>query len=251
MSLFHTPLSASDDLNTLLGPDATSDVPFVRAIMISTLNGSATVHGTSQSLGNATDSELLQALRRWSDVILVGSSTVKAEDYGGNHSLGLKDSSPAPIAILSKSLDLNPDSRVFKDAASPPLILTPASNLQNSSKKELLGLLRNAGAKIVSTGTGSSREVIESLHSLGLRRITCEGGPTVLSALIQSDLIDQLYLTLDPTIGSRIETPLVRSTSTAESGSSSPTTLRDLKLENVSYSDDGTVFLRYGRRANA
>lgn len=45
------------------------------------------------------------------------------------------------------------------------------------------------------------REQLERLFDQGFRRLLCEGGATVLSALLQDDLIDELYLTMAPING--------------------------------------------------
>lgn len=217
------------DVSAHLGPDT----PGIRLIEVSTLSGSATIDGTSDAMGNATDAALFQGLRKWGDVVVVGAGTVKAEDYEG--------SSPgaARIAVMSYSLDLNVESKLFQ-VGTPPLILTPDEKVGTAAAQRL----ESAGATVLSTGDGSIQSVVAALHAQGWTRIVCEGGPGVYSAFIAAGLVDKLYLTLDPHLTSSVAQPLVyaRDEETAQAPALS------LELENVAADADGTVFLRYAHR---
>ena len=70
------------DIASLLGPEPTH-LPALRANMVSTLTGSATINDLSEAMGNDTDGKLFQALRGWADVVFVGGQTVRSEDYSG------------------------------------------------------------------------------------------------------------------------------------------------------------------------
>ncbi|WP_052097704.1 hypothetical protein [Corynebacterium camporealensis] len=62
----------------LVGPDLDEGV---RAVSVGTINGSATIDGTSGPLGNDNDTKLMQALRDWADVVMVGAGTFMKEQY--------------------------------------------------------------------------------------------------------------------------------------------------------------------------
>ena len=81
-------------------------------------------------------------------------------------------------------------------------------------------------------------EAIAALRARGARRISCEGGPSVYSAFIAEDLVDKLYLTLDPHLSPSVEKPVVDGEATSPA--------LKLELENVT-AVDSTVFLRYRR----
>src|SRR6478609_3406383 len=55
----------------------------VRVNMITSLDGGAALNGRSGGLGNEADQHLFAVLRDLADVILVGSGTVRAEQYAG------------------------------------------------------------------------------------------------------------------------------------------------------------------------
>ncbi|AJI79093.1 dihydrofolate reductase family protein [Corynebacterium singulare] len=206
-------------IDTLLGPDSEG----VRLIAVSTLHGSATIDGTSDPMGNEADGELFAALREWADVAVVGSGTVKAEGY--------EVATSTRLAVLSQSLDF----AGFEEfVAGGPIILTPEERMTSAEAQQL----EAAGAELVSTGTGSVTEAIAALRERGATRISCEGGPSIYSAFIESGLLDKLYLTIDPHISPSVEKPVVDGTATSPA-------LR-LELENAT-PVDSTVFLRYRR----
>lgn len=69
-------------------------------IAVCTVDGKATVGGTSATLGNEEDAALLHATRDWADGLIVGAATVRAENYGPISSPHLQ------VIVLSESLDL-------------------------------------------------------------------------------------------------------------------------------------------------
>ena len=172
-------------LDTIIGP--TSAREEIRAVAVTTVFGSFTAGGTSEELGNDTDSQALAALREWADVILVGSGTVKAEDYGP---------ADTPIAVVSRSLNFDTSAILFGGA--PPLILTPEASLTDAALAERRQALTNAGCSLVSTGQGGAGEIVDKLRELGYGRIICEGGPSLYADMFAHSLIDVLHLTIDP-----------------------------------------------------
>ena len=229
-------------------PDGGGQPAEVRAIMVSALTGSAAVDGTSGGLGNDLDAALLAAVRQWADAVLVGAGTVRAEDYGPvspdpayTDRRTARGQAAAPVlAVLSGSLDLDTDARLFAacrgeaPGARPPLILTDSSGAASERAEEL----RHAGAEVVDTGGGDVRAAVDALVSRVARRIVCEGGPSLLGAEVSADLIDVLYLTLSPVLSGAVEQPLVTGGEAAA---------RPMELENLHRDADSTLFLRYRR----
>ena len=143
------------------------DRPYVRANMITSLDGAATAGGRSGSLGGPGDRRVFQALRAAADVVLVGAATVRDEDYGTPRH-------PALAVITRGELERTP--RLYPDGGPEP---------------------------IVYSGHGDSvdlREVLADLQRRGLRRVLAEGGPGVLGALLAQDLVDELCLTVAPRV---------------------------------------------------
>lgn len=207
-------------INAIIGPAAAREE--VRAVAITTVFGSFTARGTSSSLGNDTDAEVLLALREWADVILVGSGTVKAEDYGP---------ADTPMAVVSRSLDFDTDAKLF--SGTPPIILTPEASLTDPELASRREKLTAAGCSLEGTGGGSAREIVDKLRALGFGRIICEGGPSLYAALLEHTLIDVLHLTLDPHIN-------------AERAGLEGDIDVEMELEHVE-ADGSCIFARYRR----
>lgn len=160
----------------------------VTAIAVTSMDGRATVDGVSGGLGIPSDAALLQAVRRASDLILVGAGTVRAEDYG-------PAATPTRLAVLSRSLDLDPESRLFSDPTHPPIIIGGAA-----AAPERRAALAAAGAELIDLGDTGPVPVLDAVRRLGFRRITVEGGPRVYRDFLAADAVDRVFLTLAPMI---------------------------------------------------
>ena len=94
---------------------------WVRANMVSSVDGSAVRAGRSEGLSSEADKALFATLRGLADVVLVGAGTARTEGYRAlradpacadlRASLG---QAPAPVlALVSGRLDLDPASDLF------------------------------------------------------------------------------------------------------------------------------------------
>jgi riboflavin biosynthesis pyrimidine reductase len=175
---------------------------WLRVNFISSVDGAATVNGTSGGLGGDADHRVFDLLRTLCDVVLVASGTVKAEKYGamvlGPDSVtartanGLK---PQPVfAIVSGSLDLDPASEVFTKAPVRPIVFTVES--APADRRAAL----SAVADVVPCGKDSldPAAMVATLRDRGLGRIHCEGGPSLFATLLAADVVDELCLTVSP-----------------------------------------------------
>ena len=137
--------------------------------------------------GGPGDKRVFGALRSLADVVLVAAGTVRAEHYGP---------STIPIAVVTRSANLDWQSPFFSDAKSRPIVLTvddaPKDNLEHAAEV----------ADIVRAGTGSvdlGRAVAE-LGARGFGHVLAEGGPTLNGQLALAGLLDELCLTLSPNL---------------------------------------------------
>lgn len=216
---------------------------------ISTIGGSAAISGNTQAMGNETDTEFFQAVRRWSDVVLVGAGTVRDEDYGGvklteqqrSARVELGQASVPPIAVLSRTFSLNPAMRFFTEATAPPLILAPHDSCVDPKLRGVREELEGAGARILNCGDGHAGSIIRCLHDHGFNRIDLEGGPLAFGEMFAEDLVDIFHLTIDPILTSHIERPLLDLPDTAANFT------RHFDLQGVAATADGALFLRYAR----
>ncbi len=189
----------------LTGPSGTG----VRVNFISSIDGAATRDGLSGGLGDAADHRRFELLRRVCDVVLVGAGTVRDEGYGP---MRVSEPSarwrvehgmpPHPVfAIVSHRLDLDPSSRIFTEAPERPIVVTttrPTADGEDPGLRERLAEVADlvtAGERHVDLAAG-----VAALRERGLSRILCEGGPTLFGAALAADIVDELCITIAPTL---------------------------------------------------
>ncbi len=176
--------------------------PWTRFNFIASLDGSAAFNGVSAPLGNDGDRRLFGLIRRLCDVILVGAGTVRAEGYAGplvneddsrwRSSNGL---SPHPaLAVISGSLDLDPDAELFSKAPLRPIVITASS----ADPERRQALSEVADVVVLGDRTVDPAACAAWLAEQGLGRVLCEGGPGIFGAFIADDSVDELCLSLSP-----------------------------------------------------
>jgi riboflavin biosynthesis pyrimidine reductase len=227
----------ADDLVELYAYPA--EQRWVRANFVSSVDGAAQGSDKrSGTLSGSADQKVFSLLRSLADVIVVGAGTARTEGYlpvqphevdgdlRADHGL---TSVPA-IAVASRSLDI--DHQLLAGGAAPTIVLTsdraPADRLEAA--------MEQTEVIVVSGDEIDFRAAFEALSGMGLHRILCEGGPSLMHELCATHVVDELCLTLAPVItaGQRLRI--------AEGPDLVPPC--GLQLRHVLESD-GTLFLRY------
>jgi riboflavin biosynthesis pyrimidine reductase len=167
--------------------------PYVRVNFVASTDGAVTVEGRSAGLGSPVDRRVFLLLRELADVLLVGAGTVRTEDYRGARRPTRGTDRPPPIAVVTGSAGLDPDSRLFTDTRVPPIVLTLASAPQARRDR-----LTAAGADVVALERLTPDLVLAELARRGLHRVLCEGGPRLFGELVAADAVDELCLTVSP-----------------------------------------------------
>lgn len=174
----------------------------VTGMMVSTTDGAAQLDGRSGGLGNEADHLLFALLRAQADVILVGAGTVRAEGYAGDHPSAVMRAvrarhglAGAPrMALVTNSASLTPDDPLFTDTEIRPLVVA-----SRATPRDRLDALAEVADIVVA---GSDRvdlgAALDDLADRGLRRVSCEGGPSLLTQVIAAGRLDELRLTLAP-----------------------------------------------------
>lgn len=184
-------------------PDLGGDAAWVRANMVTSIDGAAQgPNGRSATVSSPPDRTVLSLLRELADVVLVGAGTVRAERYGPARE-------GTPIAVVSRSLDLDPSRRLFTDAASRTIVLT----VEASPPDRRAALAAVADVTVVGDTSIDVHVAIRALVERGLSRVLCEGGPHLLARVIEADRLDELCYTITPKIvgghsARLVETPL-------------------------------------------
>ncbi|MCX5424436.1 pyrimidine reductase family protein [Streptomyces sp. NBC_00078] len=179
-------------------------VPWLRANMVSTLDGAAQHDGRSQPISSATDMRIFGTLRALADVVVVGAETVRQEGYRPARARAdfaqMREAAgqgPAPaIAVVTASLDLDFSLPLFTSPLVPTLVLTGAA-----APPDRIAAAEKAGARVVIAGDGMGVEparAVQALGALGHNRLLTEGGPRLLGQLVAAGVLDELCLAVSP-----------------------------------------------------
>jgi riboflavin biosynthesis pyrimidine reductase len=211
----------------------------VRANMVTSVDGAVTLDGRSQGISNAVDWQLFGLQRALADVILVGSGTARTEGYGPGRvraelaHLRTDGQAPAPrLVLVTRSGDLDPAADFFSGTV-PTLVVTHAQ----VARERLAALQDVAQVLVCGDDDVDLRAARDALHERGLRRILTEGGPQLLGGLSTADLIDEVALTVTPSVVGGDSPRMV---------SGAPGAVRPLALGGV-LEHEGTLFLHYRR----
>jgi riboflavin biosynthesis pyrimidine reductase len=212
----------------------------VRVNMIMSLDGAAAFGGRAGPLSDHNDQNLLLALRGYADVVLVGAGTVRAEGYGPVKLTTAQcverwerwgiESAP-PIAVVTHTGHV--PASLFANPKQRPILVTTARLARAHPELHEHADLLIAGDTAVDIASA-----ISVLQAGGMRRILCEGGPTLLDELVSNDLVDEMCLTISPTLAATAEID--------RPGAQALTAPTRLALGHVVTVDD-YVYLRYVR----
>jgi diaminohydroxyphosphoribosylaminopyrimidine deaminase/5-amino-6-(5-phosphoribosylamino)uracil reductase len=134
-------------------------------------------------------------MRTHADAVLVGISTVLADDPWLNVRLpGLEERSPVRV-VLDSHLRLPSSSRLSATVARFRSWVVCSEAAQAAEETRLVA----AGFEVIRVAADSSGHIdlaaaLLCLGERGLTRVFCEGGPTLAGALGQADLVDELVL---------------------------------------------------------
>ena len=223
---------------------------WLRANMVASLDGAATVEGRSGGLSNEADQQVFALLRAHADVILVGAGTARAEGYGpvrpeseGLRWAWLRDGRPSspPIAVVTRALDLDLDSALIADTLphARTIIITTGSALP---ARRDAAAARNAEVIVAGEASVDLKAAVDALAERGHQRISCEGGPHLLAQLANAGLLDELCLTISPLLAGPGAGRIVTGGLPMPGGAVLPFTLAHA-LEN-----EGYLLCRYVRR---
>jgi riboflavin biosynthesis pyrimidine reductase len=220
----------------------------VRANIVLSLDGGAAFDGKTRPISDDTDLWLLNQLRGYADVVVVGAGTVRAERYGPvrldadqqehrrQHGYGAQ---PPPFAVVSARAELDPALPVFATGGARPLLVTVERSRRQADSLADLADVIIAGEERVDPVA-----MLEALRQRGLRRVLCEGGPTLLASFVEHDLVDDMCLSLAPRFAGR------QAVAAASGGPLEPTGRLaqpiTLPLRHV-LEHDGMLYLRYLR----
>lgn len=174
------------------------DSPWVMLNMVSSVDGATALRGGATALNDTDDRALFLALRAVADVVLVGAQTIRSENMGpirmsdemSRYREKFGQVGEPKLAILTRSLNLDPGDRLFADPERRPIVLTQ----DGADSDRLAGIAQVAD--VVQAPVLDGAGIVGALGESTV--ILCEGGPTVNSQLIAAGLVDEINLTISP-----------------------------------------------------
>jgi riboflavin biosynthesis pyrimidine reductase len=212
---------------------------WLRANFVQSADGAVSVDGLSGGLSSAGDKKVFGILRVLADVIVAGSGTVRAERYKPARArpslAGLRAGRPAaaPIAVVTRRLDLDLSAPLYTEAAPDARTIVVTCAASDAGR-------RAAAARVADVIVAGEDQVdlaaaVAVLAARGLGRVLCEGGPHLFGELAAAGLVDELCLSLSPTLAGPGPGRII-------DGPDGPA--RPLTLHQV-IADDGFLFCRY------
>jgi riboflavin biosynthesis pyrimidine reductase len=199
--------------------------PWVGLCMVTSIDGSIAVGGTSAQLSSPTDVAVLGQLRRIADVIVVGAGTVREEGYGPPTTPGQR------IGVVTGSGGLDFASELFSSGGA--FVITSESS--DFDVPDHVDVLR-AGLDQL-----DPVEMVRRLPEMVERCVfvQAEGGAALNGALFDADVIDEVNLTSSPAVfggdGPRLT-------------SGAPPITRRFEIAQVAVDDESFVYTRWLRR---
>lgn len=204
--------------------DGHRDRPWVGLCMVTSLDGTVAVDGSSGGLGNRNDLAVLTTLRAITDVIVVGAGTARGEGYGPPAKRGQR------IGVVTNRGSVDLDTELFTSGAG--FVIAPESAVVDEARVDVLRVGRETVD--LAAAIGRLREIVP-----GVRHVQAEGGPTLNAALMEADLIDELNLTIASRLAGGDGPRLTRGAAELD---------QRFDLAHLLVDDDGFVFGRWTRR---
>jgi riboflavin-specific deaminase-like protein len=178
---------------------APGERPYLGINMVASIDGKATLDWRTKGLSSDVDRRLFHHLRTQADAVMVGAGTAREERYGRivkSDELRQKRQNeglvPDALAVVvSGRLDLPPDLPLLNEPEQRVVIAT-------GSADELPGL--TGQVEYARVGDDLPRLMAYLREEHGVRSVLCEGGPTLNSFLFAADLVDELFLTVNPKV---------------------------------------------------
>lgn len=164
------------------------DRPWVGLCMVTSVDGSTVMDGTSGELSSPTDIAVLARLRAIADVIVVGAGTARDEGYGPPKKPGQR------VGVVSRSGAIDFGTELFGSGAGF-VITSAASSFPVPSGIDVIRC-----GEVAVDFDGALRALPDLLGEC--RVVQVEGGASLNASMFDVDVFDELNITTSPvTVG--------------------------------------------------
>jgi len=181
---------------------------WLRVNFVSTLDGAATgADGRSGSINTGADREVFALLRALADVVVVGAGTARAEGYRravtptrwrARRQAAGQQAHPV-VAVVSRAASVPPQLAEPRAESGAAYLLTCRS-AGPGALDAARAVLGEDHVLVHGQDTVDLAAAVADLAGRGLTRALSEGGPHLMRDLVAAGLVDELCLTLVPTV---------------------------------------------------
>ena len=207
-----------DELAALYPGSLGFEAPRVFANFVATADGVVAIPSLEQSNkliagGSAADRFVMGLLRACADAVVVGSGSLAASPGGRWTAKQAFPDAAAPYDALRSALGLSPVPEIVILSASGgvdpshPLFEAGALVLTTDAGRTLLGDRLPNASTVVALGPGHTVDPIAAVGALrarGHQLILHEGGPHAIGSFFESNVVDELFLTISPLLVGRV-----------------------------------------------
>ncbi|MGG5258816.1 dihydrofolate reductase family protein [Phycicoccus avicenniae] len=188
-----------------LGADALRDLyrpprgRWVRSNMVTTLDGSAVgADGRSGSVNTPADHKVFAVLREHADAVMVGAGTVRDEGYTRVRPTR-RSPEPAALVAVTRSGSVPEGLRTPTEGRGAGLLVTCAA-AGDPALGRARSVLGEDAVLVCGEDTVDLPAALDVLAERGLRHVLLEGGPSLLGTALAAGVVDEMALTLAPTV---------------------------------------------------
>ncbi|MBW4838777.1 MAG: bifunctional diaminohydroxyphosphoribosylaminopyrimidine deaminase/5-amino-6-(5-phosphoribosylamino)uracil reductase RibD [Paenibacillaceae bacterium] len=180
-------------------------MPYVTIKSASTLDGKlASRTGDSKWISNEKAREIVHTMRHRHQAIMVGVSTIIADDPQLSTRLTVPGLSPVRV-VADSTLRIPETAQILRDGVAPTWIITTQQADPDKAER-----LTELGAEILRCGSGPQVDLRDALVQLGQRGISSvlvEGGGRLNGSLLERRLVDEIVLFFAPKLVGGSEAP--------------------------------------------
>lgn len=193
-----------------------------------TADGKIATRNGNSAISSDADLRRVHQLRNSVDAIMVGISTVLADDPQLTVRFGTAGSRPPTRVVVDSTGRIPSSSKLLKKANELNTIVATSDRISFDDIRRI----ESTGAKVLVAGRDKVdlKKVFRMLEKMGYKRILVEGGGELNWSVLKLRIVDELIITISPRIvGGRSAITLVEGEGRGRISEGIPLKLRDVK----------------------